>query len=72
MPFVTTMNPQRQGKSFYVYNVVRLKLFEYDYVLVCTNEPYSSLNKLRDWFPQNVMQIVPNCGIRVYRKEFGK
>lgn len=72
MPFVTTMNVRRQGKSFYAYNTIKLKLFEYSYVLVCTNEPYNSLNKLRDWFPQNVMQIVPNCGIKVYHREFGK
>lgn len=71
MGYLTTLSRDKSLNLIVIGNV-RQQLTNWETVLVIVPDPKLGIEELRKDFPNNLMEVVPNCGIRIYREEFGK
>lgn len=69
--YLTTL-PHDKSLNPIVIGNVRHQLTNWQTVLVIVPDPKQAIEELHKDFPNNLMEVVPNCGIRIHREEFGK
>ena len=68
-----TFNYQRRlGKSVQHIIFCKFALQKYGSVLCATTDQKKRIKELREYFPNNVMELVGEWAVRVYQNEFSK
>ena len=66
------LNSRRLGKSIQHITFCKFALQKYGSVLCATTNQKKRIKELREYFPNNIMELVGEWAVRVYRNEFSK